>query len=129
MVTLTVFLILMGFGLYLRPGDHLQIPELEPTVRVADVSALPVGGSRMVTWGSDPILVVRSGQEEYHALAGTSTLDGCLLRWDPESLRIVSPCNYLVYDLHGNVVRGLTTVPLNRYTVFVRSGIVYVTGR
>jgi len=39
----------------------------------------------------------------------------------------VSPCSYLVYDLHGNVVRGLTTVPLRRYGVFVREGIVYVT--
>jgi hypothetical protein len=33
-----------------------------------------------------------------------------------------------VYDLHGNVVRGLSTVPLQRYEVFVRSGVVYVTG-
>jgi hypothetical protein len=33
----------------------------------------------------------------------------------------------VVYDLHGNVVRGLTTVPLLRYDAFVRQGAVYVT--
>ena len=38
----------------------------------------------------------------------------------------MSPCSYLVYDLHGNVVRGLTTVPLQRYGVFERQGAVYV---
>lgn len=128
-VGLTIFLILMGFVLYLLPGEHLQIPELQPAARVAAVDDMPVGSSRMVTWGSDAILVVRSDANDYHAVQGTSSLDGCILRWDPASLRIVSPCNYLVYDLHGNVVRGLTTVPLHRYTVFVRAGTVYVTGR
>ena len=65
--------------------------------------------------------------QEYHALQGTSPLDGCILNWDPVSLRVVSPCSFMVYDLHGNVVRGLTTVPLLRYAVFVREGIVFVT--
>jgi hypothetical protein len=42
-------------------------------------------------------------------------------------LRVVSSCSYVVYDLHGNVVRGLTRVPLQRFAVFVRQGAVYVT--
>ena len=33
-----------------------------------------------------------------------------------------------VKQVHGNVVRGLTTVPLRRFAVFVRQGDVYVTG-
>lgn len=128
-VGLTVFTVLLGIGLYLLPGKTLQIPELQPALRVADEADFPVGASRLVNWGEESVLVVRSGAAEYDAVQGTSPADGCLLRWDPASIRILSPCKFVVYDLHGNVVRGLTTVPLHRYTVFVRGGTVYVSGR
>ncbi|HEX9164461.1 MAG TPA: hypothetical protein VF862_01020 [Gemmatimonadales bacterium] len=128
-VGLTVFAILLTIGLYLLPGAPLQIPELQPALRVADEADFPIGGSRLVNWGEESVLVVRSGAGEYDAVQGTSSVDGCLLRWDPASTRILSPCKFVVYDLHGNVVRGLTTVPLHRYTVFVRQGTVYVSGR
>jgi nitrite reductase/ring-hydroxylating ferredoxin subunit len=128
-VGLTVFAILLTIGLYLLPGDPLQIPELQPAVRVATEADFRIGSSRVVNWGKEVILVVRSGGNHYDALQGTSPVDGCLLQWDPASIRVLSPCKFVVYDLHGNVVRGLTTVPLHRYTVFVRQGTVYVAGR
>ena len=126
-ILLTVVLAAMGTVEYLLPGDYLQTPELQPTVRVSEQADFPVGASRVVSWGPRILLVVHSAEQEYHALQGTSPLDGCILNWDPVSLRVVSPCSFMVYDLHGNVVRGLTTVPLLRYAVFVRQGIVFVT--
>jgi len=128
-VALTTFAILLGMGLFLMPGTHLQIAELQPAARVADEADFPVGSSRMVNWGRQAILVVRASEGEYDAVQGTSSADGCLLRWDATSTRILSPCKFVVYDLHGNVVRGLTNVPLHRYPVFVRRGTVYVAGR
>lgn len=126
-VVLTLALAALGAATYLLPGDYLQIPELQPDVRVARQSDFPVGASRVVSWGPRILLVVHTTAREYAALQGTSPLDGCILTWDPVSLRVVSPCSFVVYDLHGNVVRGLTTVPLHRYTVFVRQGTVFVT--
>jgi nitrite reductase/ring-hydroxylating ferredoxin subunit len=120
--------VILGFGLYLLPPEHLQLAELQPAIRVARQGDLPIGSSRVVTWGERVILVVRTGEDAFAALQGTAPTDGCILRWDPTSLRVLSPCSYIVYDLHGNVVRGLTTVPLQRYAVFVRDGVVYVTG-
>ncbi len=127
-IGLTLFSVVLTIGLYLIPRESIQIPELQEAARVAEVEDFPVGASRVITWGSEVILVVRSGSDEYDALQGTSSLDGCMLEWDPNSLRVVSPCNFLLYDLHGNVVRGLTTVPLHRYAVYVRQGTVYVSG-
>ncbi len=124
---LTLVLAVLAAIAYLLPGDYLQIPELQPSVRVAEQADFPVGASRVVTWGPRVVLVVHSAEREYDALQGTSPLDGCILDWDAVSLRVVSPCSFLVYDLHGNVVRGLTTVPLQRYAVFLRQGSVYVT--
>jgi nitrite reductase/ring-hydroxylating ferredoxin subunit len=126
-IALTIVTIAVGIGFYLLPGDYLQIPELQPAARVVRESDFPVGGSRVVSWGPRIVLVVRTGEREYSALQGTSPIDGCMLDWDDASLRVVSPCTYVVYDLHGNVVRGLTTVPLQRFAVFVRQGAVYVT--
>ena len=113
--------------LYLMPADHLQLPELQPFARVARVAEFPVGASRVVNWGDQIILVVRRGEQEYFGLEGTSPTDGCILEWDAASLRVASPCTYMVYDLRGNVVAGLTTTPLRPYPVYVRDGVIYVT--
>lgn len=118
----------MGIALYVLPTAPLQIPELQPAIRVARDAEFPAGASRVVNWGERIILVVRSPDQGYVALQGTSPMDGCILRWDVDALRVVSPCSYVVYDLFGNVVTGLSTAPLQRYSVFVRSGFVYVTG-
>ena len=113
--------------LFLLPPEHLRLPALQPAVRVAAVEDFPVGASRVVSWGDDVILVVR-GEGSFYALQGTSPYDGCILRWEVESSRVVSPCSYVVYDLRGNVVVGLSRVPLRPYTAFLRGGTVYVTG-
>lgn len=117
----------IGISLYVWPSEHLQTPELQPSLRVARERDLPVGASRVVNWGNQIILVVRSGGQDYFALQGVSPVDGCILRWDPAALRVESPCGHLVYDPRGNVVAGLTTEPLRRYGVQVRDGVVYVT--
>ena len=127
-VLLTLVLIVLGAWFYLTPEDYLQTPELQPALRVTRVGEIPVGGSRVVTWGPRTILVVRHTEKEYAAVGGLSPIDGCILRWDAPSLRVVSPCSFVVYDLDGSVVRGNTMVPLHRYSVFVRHGNLYVTG-
>jgi hypothetical protein len=127
-VVLMLASIVIGIGLYLLPPEQLQLAELQPAYRVAREADFPVGASRLVNWGDRTVLTIRTGEQAYAALQGTAPSDGCILSWDPTSLRVYSPCSYLVYDLHGNVVRGLTTVPLQRYAVFVRAGVVYVTG-
>ena len=112
--------------LYLLPPEQLQLPELQPALRVGPVGTLPVGAGRTVRWGDQVILVVRTDTSRYAALKGVAPTDGCMLQWSPTALRIESPCSYIVYDLHGNVVRGLTTVPLTRYPTFVRDDVLYV---
>lgn len=127
-VLLTLVLVVLGTWFYLTPEDYLQIPELQSSLRVTKAGEIPVGGSRVVTWGPRTILVVRHAEHEYAAVSGTSPIDGCILEWDDASLRVVSPCSFVVYGLDGNVVRGNTMVPLHRYTVFIRHGDIYVTG-
>jgi nitrite reductase/ring-hydroxylating ferredoxin subunit len=127
-IVLMVVGIGLGTALYVLPGEHLEIPELQPAVRVVREEDFPVGASRLIRWGERAILVVRPALDRYVAVEGTSPSDGCILRWEEDAVRIVSPCSYVVYDLDGNAVAGLATAPLQAYSVFVRDGIVYVGG-
>jgi len=125
-VTLMVVAAALAAFLYLLPPEHAQLAELQPAFVVAPEAQIPVNASRVVNWGDKVILVVRTGAASYAAVEGVSPADGCIVQWDPTSMRVLSPCRYIVYDLQGNVVRGMTTIPLQRYPVFVRDSVVYV---
>jgi nitrite reductase/ring-hydroxylating ferredoxin subunit len=127
MIGVVFLIVLVAAALYTIPPEHLIIPQHEVAVRVARLEDFPVGSSRLETWGEQAILVVRRGEQEFAALQGVSPVDGCILNWDPEALRIASPCGHQVYNLRGHVVEGLTTESLQQYKVFLRNDIVYVT--
>lgn len=114
-------------ALYTNPPGHLIVPQHEMAARVTRAEDFPVGSSRVATWGEQVILVVRRAEDDYAALQGVSSVDGCILGWDQDALRVTSPCTHQLYNLRGQAVEGLTTEPLQRYDVFVRNGIVYVT--
>jgi nitrite reductase/ring-hydroxylating ferredoxin subunit len=126
-------LVLLGFMLavfavfYAVPADHLELPERQSAFRMGRADDIPIGESRVSNWGEEIILLVRVAEDEFRAVQGTSTLDGCILDWDADALRVVSPCGYQVYDLRGRAVVGLTTRPLRRYEVSVQRGLVFVT--
>ena len=123
-----VFLVALGVAtLYTIPPEHLIIPQHELAARVGRLEDFPVGSSRLETWGEDAILVVRRGEQEFSGLQGVSPVDGCILSWDPEALRVTSPCGHQVYNLRGHVVEGLSTESLQQYRIFLRNDIVYVT--
>jgi hypothetical protein len=123
-----VFLIGLAIAaLYTNPPEHLIIPQREIAAKIARVEDFPVGSSRLQTLGEQPVLVVRLAEHDYRAVQGASPVDGCLLRWDPAASRVSSPCGHQLYNLRGHAEEGLTTEPLQRYTVFVRNDIVYVT--
>ena len=113
--------------LYAIPAEHLTLPDRQSALRMGRVEGIPVGGSRVNNWGDEIVLLVRISDDEFYAVQGTSTLDGCILDWDKEAFRVVSPCGHQTYDLRGRAVEGLTTRPLRRYDVSVQRGLVFVT--
>jgi nitrite reductase/ring-hydroxylating ferredoxin subunit len=127
MIAVVFLCALAIFALYTNPPEHLTIPQREMAVRVTRADDFPMGSSRVVTWGEQVILVVRRGETNYAALQGISPVDGCILDWDADALRVTSPCGHQLYNLRGHAVEGLSTEPLQKYRVYVRNGIVYVT--
>jgi hypothetical protein len=125
-ILLVITGIVLAIGLYSMPSASLEVPELQPVIRVAREADFPVGSSRIRNWGDRAVLVIRPDSLRYSALQGTSPSDGCILRWDHDALRVYSPCSFEVYNLQGAVVTGLTTKALKRYAVSIRDGVIYV---
>lgn len=117
----------LALAVFLLPARHAEAPQKSDVVAVTAESDFAVGSSRVINWGERVILVVRRGERDYYALQGTTPTDGCILDWDRESQRVVSPCSHLAFDVHGNAIAGLSTEPLRRYAVFLRNDVVYVT--
>ena len=126
-ILIMVTLAALAVALFLLPARHAEAPVRSAAVPVAPESSFPVGSSRIVDWAERIIIVVRRGESEYYALQGTAPTDGCILDWDADSGHVMSPCSYLAFDVHGNVVAGLSTQPLRRYAVFLRDDVVWVT--
>lgn len=125
-IVVMVTCLALAVALYVLPTSRVEIPELQPAVRVGEVDNFPSGASRVVSWGHRVILVIHT-RGAYFALQGDSPYDGCILEWEAESSRIISPCTRVIYDLQGNVVVGLSRAPLRPYSAFVRDGLLYVT--
>lgn len=125
-ILLIITLTALAAAFYVAPSERLDVPQLQPVIRVARESDFPVRSSRVRNWGDRIILIIRPDSLRYVALQGTSTVDGCILRWDPDASRVYSPCRYMEYDLRGDVVAGLSTRALDRYAVSIRDGVVYV---
>ena len=113
--------------LYAIPAEHLTLPDRQSALRMGRIDKISVGGSRVNNWGDEIVLLVRISDDKFYAIQGTSTLDGCILEWDQQAFRVVSPCGHQTYDLRGRAVEGLTTRPLRRYDVSVQRGLVFVT--
>lgn len=125
-ILLIVTLIGAAMIFYVTGSEDLEVPELQPVIRIASEEDFPVGSSRVRNWGEEIILVVRADSSRYVAVQGISPVDGCILRWDRDASRIHSPCRYAVYDLRGDAVAGLSNEALQKFAVSVRDGVVYV---
>ncbi len=126
---LSLFGVAMGllmFLLYALPHEPLVIPEIERSIRVAELEDFPENTGRLEHWGKELILVVRAASGEITAVQGRSPADGCVLQWDPQLARIFSPCSYQIYNPYGFVVAGLDNRALLQYPVFERDSVVNI---
>jgi nitrite reductase/ring-hydroxylating ferredoxin subunit len=112
--------------LYALPQEPLFIPDVEASLRIAELEDFPLNTDRLERWGDRWILVVRLPSGEVTAVEGRSPADGCELMWDHVLNRIHSPCSYQIYNPYGFVVAGLDNRDLRRYPVLIRDGVISI---
>ena len=112
---------------FMNPPD---LPEaVVNEASVGSPAEFPVNSGKIVKFGSSPVLVVRSSEEEWRAFAGTCTHLACTVQYKPDSHQVWCACHNGLYDLNGRVVSGPPPRPLEEYAVRIRGDEVVVSRR
>jgi Rieske Fe-S protein len=112
---------------YLVPPD---VPEAAPpSVSAGKAADIPPNSGKLVPFGTQPVILVRTSTGELRAFSGTCTHLSCTVQYRPDIERIWCACHNGHYDLTGRNVEGPPPRPLDRYDVVVKDGDVLVVRR
>lgn len=133
----TKFLVLTSFAMFVGQGwivlqNYWRRREgRPPIVKIADLSALPVGGTMLFTYpdASEPCILVRTGEERFVAYSQKCTHLACAVQPDFATGRFICPCHQGFFDMDsGRPLAGPPRRPLPRITLEIRDGSLYATG-
>ena len=85
-------------------------------MEVGNAEEIPIGGSKKVSAGGSPVLILRTPQG-FKAYSAICTHLGCLVDWNGRQQKIECPCHAGFFDTEGRVVGGPPPRPLPIYEV------------
>ena len=110
--------ILYPVARYVAPPD---IPEAATlSVSAGSASSLLANSGRVVPFGSQPAIVLRTPGGELRAFTATCTHLDCTVQYRSDLQRIWCACHDGQYDLNGRNVAGPPPQPLEAYDVNVK---------
>lgn len=86
---------------------------------------LPVGGTKAITYGGVPTLVMRT-PESLRAFSLICTHLGCTVEWQANKKEFYCPCHDGRFDEFGDVLAGPPPIPLEQIPVRVEGETVTV---
>jgi cytochrome b6-f complex iron-sulfur subunit len=89
------------------------------------LSDLPMGGTKAITYGGLPVLVLRT-PEDLRAFSLICTHLGCIVQWQAAKKEFYCPCHDGRYDEFGDVLAGPPPIPLEQIPVQVEGETVIV---
>jgi Rieske Fe-S protein len=102
-------------------------PRTQKDGRVAELSAVPVGGAIKVDIGGSPAIVARPSAQQVACFSAICTHQGCTV--EPSGDKLNCPCHGSQYDaMTGQVLRGPAAEPLPEIGVTVKNGEIVTTG-
>lgn len=122
------------FGSVMYPiSRYLVPPEVAeaapPSVNAGKAAEIAPNTGKIVPFGTQPVIVVRTSTGELRAFSGTCTHLSCTVQYRPDIERIWCACHNGHYDLTGRNVEGPPPRPLDRYDVVLKDDDVLVVRR
>ena len=112
---------------YLTPPD---VPEASTqSVTAGSGRALPPNSGRIVPFGSQPVLLIRTSSGALRAFSATCTHLACTVQYRPDLERIWCACHDGEYDLNGRNVAGPPPRPLEAYEATEQGDDIVITRR
>lgn len=119
--------ILYPVARYLAPPD---IPEAATqSVSAGSARTLLPNSGRVVPFGSQPAIVIRTRGGELRAFAATCTHLACTVQYRSDLQRIWCACHNGQYDVNGRNVAGPPPRPLEAYDVNVKDDEIVIVRR
>ncbi|HET9706079.1 MAG TPA: Rieske (2Fe-2S) protein [Vicinamibacterales bacterium] len=112
---------------YLVPPDVAEAAP--PSVNAGRAADIAPNTGKIVPFGTQPVIVVRTSTGELRAFSGTCTHLSCTVQYRPDLERIWCACHNGHYDLTGRNVEGPPPRPLDRYDVVLKGDDVLVVRR
>ncbi len=124
---------MVWIGAFLYPVYRYLKPRIEEDTANAVQSAV-VGKkedfdkipSRLIKFGSKPVLVIKTDAGEIVALFATCKHLGCTVNYVPEKKHIFCGCHGGTYDINGKNIGGPPPSPLDRLKVTIQGDDVVV---
>ncbi|MBP1923788.1 MULTISPECIES: Rieske 2Fe-2S domain-containing protein [Halorubrum] len=85
--------------------------------KAEDLPALDRGEGTVMAGDDEPLGVYRDNNDEWHAVSGTCTYSGCVLRWNGAGESWDCPCDGSRYTPEGTVIDGPAQKDLSKRTV------------
>jgi len=97
-----------------------EMPEADTNLVEAGLSNDPElidKGFKILRFGNDPVILLRTKGDEYRAFAATCTHLDCIVEYHRDANRIWCNCHNGEYDQQGQVVSGPPPRPLEAFKV------------
>lgn len=105
-----------------------RVPEARlSAVKVGKVDDFELNSGRIVRFGQQPVLLIRTEFGDFKAFGATCTHLACIVQYRPDWKLIWCACHNGRFDLNGINIAGPPPRPLEPLKVVVRGDDVYVT--
>lgn len=105
---------------YLKPPKQGEVEVSR--VKAGKVSEIEKDSGKIVKFGTKPVILVRTANDELRAFSATCTHLDCTVQYKKELGLIWCACHNGKYDLNGRNVSGPPPRPLDEYRVIVQGG-------
>jgi cytochrome b6-f complex iron-sulfur subunit len=102
---------------FLSPPEVAEASANEVDAGPINDPAFLQDGFKIVSFGVDPVIVIRADEGDFRAFSATCTHLSCIVGYRQKERLIWCNCHNGHFDLQGNVVGGPPPRPLARYDV------------
>lgn len=102
---------------FLNPPETAEASASEVEAGPVNDPSFVENGFKVVSFGADPVIVVRAGEGDFRAFAATCTHLSCIVSYRKDKELIWCNCHNGAFDLQGKVVAGPPPRPLETFQV------------
>lgn len=102
---------------FITPPRIAEVSANEVEAGPEDDPELREKGFRIIRFGADPVIVVRTAEGKFAAFSATCTHLDCIVGFQKEQNRIWCNCHGGAYDLTGRNIAGPPPRPLQPYKI------------